>query len=110
MVPNAYVEKVFAEKWLPLMEPFLTDLVLNKVLLKIDFNKECELGNLITNLIYKKFPFVDFVVLDPGALRNEWVPGMIKEKDFISMFPLKESLKKFNISGAELLKTIKIAQ
>ena len=92
------------------MKPYLTDLVVNKVALRINYNKECELGNLMTNLIHIKFPFADFFVIDLGGLRVEWFPGVLKEKDLVNMFPMGETLKSFKLLGRDLLKTLKIVQ
>ena len=110
VIPDPRVETVFQEEWLPLMQPFLEDLVVNKVFLSIHFDRECELGNLITNSIYANFSFADFVVTNPGGFRTQWLPGMLKEKDFYNMFPFGNILKSFNISGAELKETLNIIQ
>ena len=69
------------------MQPYLTDLVFNKILLVTHYDRECELANLITNSIHANFSFADFVVINPGGLRTQWLPGMLMEKDFYNMFP-----------------------
>lgn len=72
--------------------------------------KECELANLINDLIHKNFTFADFTVLNMGGFRTTWIPGIILEQHLYNMFPFDNVFKSFNISGAELWKTLEIIQ
>ena len=50
------------------------------------------------------------MLINPGGLRAQWLPGMLQEKDFYNMFPFGNILKSFNISGAELMATLEVVQ
>lgn len=45
-----------------------------------------------------------------GGFRTDWAPGVILEQHLYNMFPFDNVFKSFNISGAELLKTLEIIQ
>ena len=75
--PDPRVNTIYQEEWLPLMEPYLVDLVNNEVFLTRISNRECELGNLVNNLVLANFTFADFSVFNIGGFRTDWVPGII---------------------------------
>lgn len=52
------------------MKPYEVILVETKVSLYTNFNAESGLGNLITDLLHERFPFSDFVLLNPGGFRT----------------------------------------
>lgn len=68
------------------------------------------MANLINDLIHSNFTFADFTVVNMGGFRTEWLPGIILEQHLYNMFPFENTLKSFNISGSELLKTLEILQ
>lgn len=81
------------------MQSYLVELVQNEIHLKSQYNQECELANLINDLIWKNFTFADFTVLNMGGFRTEWIPGILLEQHLFNMFPFDNVLESFNISG-----------
>lgn len=67
---------------------------------------ESPVANLFTTLIHNAVPTADLVILNPGGFRTEWVPGVIQYQHFYNMFPFKNYLYTFELTGAELLKTL----
>lgn len=100
VIPDPRVYTVYIEEWYPLMKPYLVDLLSNEVFLQSVDDQECELANLVNDLIYSNFSDVDFTILNPGGFRTQWLPGILQEKDLYNMFPFDNMLQSFNISGS----------
>lgn len=49
-------------------------------------------------------------MLNIGGFRTDWLPGVLLEQHLYNMFPFDNVFRSFNISGAELLKTLEIIQ
>ena len=92
------------------MANFFKVLVESEVYLKSESDNECELANLVTSLMMDAVLDVDFVVINPGGLRTEWVPGYVMEQHFYNMFPFDNKLLSFDILGSEMLKMMEILQ
>jgi 2',3'-cyclic-nucleotide 2'-phosphodiesterase (5'-nucleotidase family) len=68
------------------------------------------LGNLITDLIDMAFPDNDFVLINEGGFRTVWFPGVLQYQHFYNMFPFTNRLISFEMSGHELVETLKVLQ
>lgn len=55
-------------------------------------------------------PETEFVIINPGGLRTQWYPGVIQYQHFYNMFPFKNQLVSFDITGAELLQMLTTVQ
>ena len=107
---QADLQNIFETKWLPLMAEYLVPLVNNEVLLEKVVDRENDLGNLITNLMRAAVPQADFVITNSGGFRTTWIPGVLQEQHFYSMFPFTNTLNSFDMTGRELLDTLAIVQ
>jgi len=63
-------------------------------------DRECELANLVTNLMHEAVPTAQFIIINPGGLRTEWYPGVVQYQHFYNMFPFVNHLVSFDITGA----------
>lgn len=104
------LQNIFESKWLPLMKPYLEPLVINEVYMERISTRENDLGNLITNLMYAVAPGNDFVIINPGSFRTTWTPGILQYQHFYNMFPFKNTINSFEMTGKELLDTLQILQ
>jgi 5'-nucleotidase len=110
VIPSNRVQTLFNE-WLPLMKPYLEDLVENDVYLEVSKDKETELGNLVADLYFKAGQGnVDFSLVNPGSFRTTWNPGMLQYQHFYNMFPFENKIETFVITGRELKQMFKILQ
>ena len=83
---------------------------MNQVTLERTFEGESRLGNLVTDLLSAACPAHDFVLLNEGGFRSVWYPGVLQFQHFYNMFPFLNTVLSFEITGAELLKTLEILQ
>ena len=101
---------------MPQIQPFIDEtLAVNRdAYLHTEYGKESKLANLFTDLSYnastKNKQHVDFVVLNSGGFRTEWLPGNITDLNLYNMLPFNNKLVSFVINGSALLKTIEILQ
>jgi 2',3'-cyclic-nucleotide 2'-phosphodiesterase (5'-nucleotidase family) len=99
VAPSDRVQALFNE-WLPLMKPYLEDIVENDVYLEVSKSKETELGNLVADLYFKAGQGnVDFSLVNPGSFRTTWNPGMLQYQHFYNMFPFENKLETFVVTG-----------
>ena len=52
----------------------------------------------------------DFSLINTGAFRTEWTPGVIQYQHFYNMFPFDNLIQVFEITGQSLIDTMKIVQ
>jgi 2',3'-cyclic-nucleotide 2'-phosphodiesterase (5'-nucleotidase family) len=81
------------------MSPYLEELVISEVALEMSYQRENELGNIMTTIMHNALPKSDFVILNPGGFRTTWVPGLIQYQHFYNMFPFDNMLKTFDVTG-----------
>jgi 5'-nucleotidase len=110
VVADEQVQQLFKTKWLPKMKEYLEPLVLNELYLERDFEGESRLGNLATDLMDMAFPGHDLVLTNEGGFRTIWTPGVLQYQHFYNMFPFPNQVVAFDITGAELLKTLEVLQ
>ena len=55
-------------------------------------------------------PDADFVIIQPGGFRTEWVPGVIQYQHYYNMIPFDNGLYTFEMTGTELLNTLMVIQ
>jgi 2',3'-cyclic-nucleotide 2'-phosphodiesterase (5'-nucleotidase family) len=53
---------------------------------------------------------LDFVVLNGGGFRTTWYPGVIRYAELFSMFPFKNNVETFTMTGLNLKKMIQTIQ
>ncbi len=68
------------------------------------------LGNLFTNLMDLAFHGHDFILINELGFRTTWFPGIIQYQHFYSMFPFPNRLLSFQMTGYELIQSIKLVQ
>lgn len=68
------------------------------------------MGNLITDLMMQAAPNHDFAILNEGSFRAVWTPGILQEQHFYNMFPFDNEIVSFEMSGRQLLQTLKVIQ
>ena len=73
-------------------------------------DKESPVANLFTSLMHDAVPTADFVIMNPGGFRDVWLPGVIQYQHYYNMFPFENYIETFEITGAELLETLKALQ
>lgn len=77
------------------MAPYFEEIVVNEEVLSKVTDAESALGNLFTSLIHEAVPDSDFVILNPGGFRTEWLPGVIEYRHYFGMFPFDNTLVSF---------------
>ena len=102
MYAHPEVDRVFKEKWVPLMSDFFSLVCENEILLERVRDGENPLANLMTSMVHQAVPDTDFAIINHGAFRTTWFPGPIEERHFYAMFPFTNQLQTFSITGAEL--------
>ena len=75
----------------------------NEIDMMKERDEESALANLASNIFHELIPDADFVLLNPGLFRTEWVPGLIQYQHFYNMFPFENEIQTFSIMGKELL-------
>lgn len=65
---------------------------------------------MFTTLIHQAIPKADFVLVNPGGFRTEWMPGVIQYQHYYNMLPFENMLISFDITGKELLTMLEILQ
>lgn len=55
-------------------------------------------------------PSADFVLMNTGGFRSTWFPGVLEYQHFFGMFPFNNTINSFDMTGEELIKTLRILQ
>ena len=61
---------MYDRKWLPLMQPYLVDIVQNQITMGKERLKESELGNLVSDIFCAATEDCDFAIVNPGMFRT----------------------------------------
>lgn len=107
---NSKVQAIYDQEWLPSMQKYFVPITNNEVYMFSQADRECTLANLVTSLMHSACSENDFVIINPGGLRTEWLPGVLQEQHFYNMFPFENSLISFDITGEELLQMLSVIQ
>ena len=94
------LQKMFEEKWVPLMQPYWEEVFETEILLRIK-EEENDLANLLTSLL-QTGTGADFSFLSLGQFRGAWYPGKVTEGSLFKMLPFADTIQTFKIKGKEI--------
>jgi 2',3'-cyclic-nucleotide 2'-phosphodiesterase/3'-nucleotidase len=92
-------------KWWDEVKKYKVKVCSTEGLLKKNIDEENTLGNLITDILRNKTQS-DVAIINGGIFRSEWFPGDILVESLYNMFPFKNDIVSFDMTGAELKKAM----
>ena len=105
MRPDAKVSNLI-QKWKDLMKPLKQPLCYTEITLKRDSSGDNTLHNIIVDS-FKWITKADVALVHVDGLRTKWNPGEITTIDLYNMFPFNNDICTFEMTGAELIQTLK---
>ena len=96
------------------METYFEKIFETEIFLDRVRDKQNPLGNLVSSILVNVAKDhgieADFGIINHGAFRSTWYPGVVQYQHFYAMFPFSNRLVTFELSGSDLMEMLKRIQ